>query len=265
MKFEEGLIYFNKIYVLQSLNENDRKTGTELHDDIISRRAWRNPNLETEIFEIVNHDCLITKLLEIKNECLNRNRIPFIHFETHGFKEGILLNSNEKVHWNEILPFISEINRVSKNNLFISVASCFGGYIQFVIDIKKPCPFRGFIGPMSEIFSEDLSVSFTEFFDKLLLTDDFENAISQLNSSNSSGVQFHYLNSEAFFDLVLKQNGDLRRNKRVNILANSFWNQYPNVKTAFGSFDNFKSFVENTDDNTTPQSIERLKRRFLHY
>lgn len=38
VKYEPGNIYFNKFYIIQSLNDGDRLTGKELYEDVI---RWR--------------------------------------------------------------------------------------------------------------------------------------------------------------------------------------------------------------------------------
>lgn len=265
MIFKEGSIRFNKIIVLQSLDDSDRKTGTELHVDIISRRAWINPNLDTELIEIENKSQFFERLLEIKQNCLKHHIVPFLHLETHGYNDGISLRSGENILWRDILPVIRDINIASRNNLFISVASCFGGRIQFIININEPCPMRGFIGPMSLIHEKDLLISFTAFFDTLLITNDFIKAINALNASNNSGVSFDYLNSEAFFDLVAQTKNDEFREERINYLTIQNWEKDPNVRQDFDNIDAFREYVRETNDNITPQSIEKQRRRFLHY
>ncbi|MBK8556827.1 MAG: hypothetical protein IPL65_14105 [Lewinellaceae bacterium] len=263
MIFKEGSIYFNKIMVLQSLDDDDRKTGTELHDDIISRRAWVDPNLETELIEIENKSQFIAQLSEIRQSCFNNRILPFLHLEMHGFSDGISLRSGENILWRDILPAIRDINIASRNNLFISCCICFGGHIQFIININEPCPIRGFIAPMNDIYENDLLISFTAFFDTLLTTNDFERAINALNASNNSGVTFHHLNSEAFFDLVAQTSDDQFREERINLLTNQNWENDPNVRLIFDNIDTFREFVRESNDNITPQQFKSKEGDFF--
>lgn len=264
MKFEAGVIYFNKITVLQSLNDNDLNTGTELYDDIISRRSWLDPNLTTEILNIENKSHLMSKLNDLIDECKVKSSIPFIHFETHGFENGITLKSGEDVYWNEIIPKLKEINILTENNLFISVSSCFGGHIQFHLKITEPCPFRGFIGPMKIINSKDLLTAFTPFFNVLLKSNDFEEAINALNLSNISGIPFHHTNSEAFFDIVYHTNEEKNREERIDFVAKDGWNNNPKAKLLYKNFDEFRQFIESTNEDISPESYQILRKRFLH-
>lgn len=264
MKFIEGNIYFNKIIVIQSIPDEEMNTGTYIHNDTISRRAWNDPNLSTELIDVVTKNELLELLTKIKTETKELRTLPFIHFETHGTQKGLFLKSEEEVIWDEIIPSISEINTYSGNNLYISVSSCWGGNIQFAIKIDKPCPFRGFIGPMEKIIANDLLVSFTPFFNTLLTTNDFEISISSLNAYNTSGVIFHHTNCETFFDSVLQTNYGQLRNERINNIAVKEWAANQQSIQPFQTFEEFKEFVKTKDDETYPQAINILRNRFLH-
>lgn len=148
MRFEDGNIYFNLIIVIQSLNE--RATGLELYDDILKRFTWKDPSLQAEIHNVHSREELMDLLGELENRCKSRSTFPLIHFETHGTKDGILLTSGEEVQWKEIGAALGRINSYTGNNLFISVAACYGGYIQFLVDVSKPCPFRASLDPWTK-------------------------------------------------------------------------------------------------------------------
>ncbi len=270
MKFEEGNIYFSKIYVIQSLSEKERKTGTELHDDIISRRAWFDPNLSTELIDVFSRREILSVLERIKTETAKKENIPFIHFETHGTKNGLSLKSNENVLWDDILPIIREINVFSGNNLFISISACWGGNIQFQIKIHEKCPFRGFIGPIDEIYPSDLITSFTPFFDELLQNNDFDKAIKRLNLYNNSGVKFHHLNSEAFFDIVLEYHKEQCKKdprieeERIESIAKSYWKKDNRVRNHYKTKGRFKKFVKKFSEKETPKLYFGMRNNFLH-
>ncbi len=131
MAFLPGNILFNKIIILQSLDSEDRKTGTELHDDTVSRATWKHPNVQTQIIQIETSLELFEVLDGINNDVRHNEVLPFIHFETHGTTDGLSLASGENVKWTDMLPLIGAINLNTDNNLFISVAACWGGRIQF--------------------------------------------------------------------------------------------------------------------------------------
>lgn len=271
MEFQEGNIYFTKIIIIQSLPSGERKTGTEIHDDTISRRAWNDPNLITEIIEVESKDELIILLDSIKQETKEKKTLPFIHFETHGTKNGISLKSDEEVTWKEIITILSDINIYSLNNLFVSVSSCWGGNIQFEITIEKPCPFRGFIGPMDQIYPSDLHTTFTIFFNELLITNDFEKAINQLNTHNKSGVKFHHYNSESFFEVVIQNHRNEyddnleRHDDRIQKITNELWDKSSQVvRDKHITKNNFMIEIMRIEKDVIPHINNSLRNIFLH-
>lgn len=265
MVFEFGNLYFNKIYIIQSLRPGDRKTGEELLNDIILRRIKENESAELKNIyskaELYNYFALIEKSIELK-------LYPFIHFETHGYSEGIQLTDGSEVSWKELMPHLLRINIISKNNLFISMAACKGGNIQFCIKITEPCPFRGFIGPMEDVDAPDLLNSFNEFFDSLLLGNDFEKAINALNAT-SKGVTYHHLNAETFFDVVVNYNSDLEKkdpkilNDRIEHLTRELLKTNPNLAKVVDKTILMK-WVENYAEDRKPEIFGELKKRFCH-
>ncbi len=270
MKFQIGHIYFSKIIVIQSLSEDERQTGTELHDDIISRRAWFDSSLTTKLFDVSTASDLETLLNTIILETSNNEYLPFIHFETHGSKDGIALKSGEIFPFSKLIICLREINLKSDNNLFISIGACWGGYIQFQTDISKPCPFRGFIGPMNLLFPSDIVVSFTAFFDELLLTNDFDKAINRLNLHNLAEIEFHHFASEAFYDIVLSnhrkqiEQDPLIRRKRVNSIVRELWMYNSNAKALFKTKGKLKKMVRKTEESEMDEIYEVMRNNFLH-
>ena len=270
MKFEEGNIFFSKIYVIQSLSVEERKTGTELHDDIISRRLWSDANTSTELIDEYSKKYFFNILCKIKTETSNKGNIPFIHFETHGSRNGLTLNSNENVLWSEIIPVIREINILCSNNLFLSISACWGANIQYHIKIYEKCPFRGFIGPVDEIYPDDLITSFDPFFDALLENNDFGIALKRLNLYNKSGVEFHHLTSEAFFDLVVKYHKEecekdpKIEEARVEKITKSMWKRDKRIKNIYKTKGRFKKVVKKMNSVDSPKLYEQMRNNFLH-
>jgi hypothetical protein len=270
IRFEKGYIYFNKIIIIQSLPLTERQTGTEIHDDYLVRHAWLDPNLSVELLSITTKEEFIDSLTKIEKDTKSGTYLPFIHFETHGGIDGICLASGEYVRYKEFIGIIRKININTKNNLFISVGACWGGRIQFVTDIRKPCPFRGFIGPMEEIYDEDLVISFSTFFAELLKTNDFDLAIKRLNQSNNSGIDFHHYNAEAFLEELAKlQNVESLKNpdKREEFViseARKRWDGDPRIRLYFKSREKFRAYLRKIAVKQLPKSYQDLQDNFLH-
>lgn len=266
MKFEPGLIYFNKVYIIQSLRIGDRLTGHELFDDII---RWRTSNsLVAEIQNISNRIELIAYLKHIYDG-IKSGLVPLIHFETHGYKEGIQLSNNELISWLDLVPYFRSINLSTKNNLFVSMAACKGGNIQFCVKITEPSPFRGFIGPMEDVGEMDMLASFSDFFNVLLRENDVEKGIAALNQA-ANGVKYHHMNTELFFDIVWNYHTELWRKDPVkqkalidDIMIKQS-NRLPELISKYGGRRQVRRKIKRFTERDIPKIKELLRKQFCH-
>lgn len=222
---------FDKIYILQSL-KGEEATGDEVEKRI--RYVSHSLNVEPPV-ELINTDTreeFFDVLAKINSEVSN-GAMPFIHFEVHGSPQGFGLSNGESVEWNDIKEPIRQINIDCNNNLFISLATCFGGYLLGTYSYSDPCPFYGYIGPVTFIWNKDAEVSFSEFFETLLRTNDMNQAIDALHEAAPVNKgNYSFLNCHSFYDQLLKVYHDPEtKEKRVANLM-SLTKQLPNYKNA---------------------------------
>jgi hypothetical protein len=195
---------FNKIYVIESLREKDIKTGQSLFNDTIKRRLEQKelfdncellmPTSKVSFFECLEH---------IRNETILRLVNPIIHFELHGSKEGIQVNNNDIITWDELQFKLTEINFISGCNLFITMATCYGGYIYSVIKPNLRSSFWGFVGAFDIVYGDEILENYSSFYDEFIQTLNINKAVKALNNSNSSGKsRFKFQNTEFSFNLA---------------------------------------------------------------
>ena len=205
---------FNKIIIIESLFDADQKTGSELKNDVLRWKEF-NEDFNTEAkflsqLEIVqNKEEFISVLNKIKNDCKNNNIKPILHFEIHGAKEkdGLILKSGEKIKWKEIGSLVREINIIIKNNLFFTMAVCFGANLFEIVSLDKPAPFIGLIGSTEEIDNknDDLTLRYQEFYKELLDSFDITLAFEALKNANPSMVnRYNYIECETAFKIIYK-------------------------------------------------------------
>lgn len=200
-------ISFNRIYVIESLFDEDTKTGQIICEDILKYRALKYSFFSFELFIPDTKEQLLNNLNEIKDSVKNHNWLPYIHFEVHGSKDGIILNSNTQVEWDELFDALQDINIACNNNLFISLATCFGAHMIRIYDrFNEPCPFYGYIGPYDRIGDRDLLYGYSEYFANLLDNREFESAIKALEKTNPLNKgKFSFLNCNVYFDLIIEK------------------------------------------------------------
>lgn len=197
---------FNKMYVVESLDQEDRKTGTELFNDLL---RWKEleykGELSVELKSVKDKKQLLTFFKEVENETLNNNIHPIIHFEIHGSSnfDGLILASDELVSWSEIYTYLININSNIGNNLFITLAVCHGAYLMQLIKLDKPAPFWGFIGSFDTITQSDLMLRYYEFYKEFLDSLNLNTAFEKLQKANPAiPSTYRFISSEITFKNV---------------------------------------------------------------
>jgi hypothetical protein len=200
---------FNKVYILESLKDNELKTGKLLYEDMFHHNNETNEygfeyqpikNLKAlkRFFEII--------LLEIKTKEIS----PIIHLEMHGSISGITLSSDEIIEWNDFAILIQEINIELKNKLVVVLALCHGIHFlsAFYNLIESRSPFAGLIacGDISKV--EEIKNGFPRFYKYLLSSNNGNIALKELNKIiNDEGRLYslltcRYLFKQAFIEYL---------------------------------------------------------------
>lgn len=196
-------IFFNKIYVLESLRVGEDQTGTALYQDLLRYMVEKIEHFSAQLIIINSKVQFFAAIDAIYNEIDPMSCRPYLHFEVHGSKEGLVLNSAELLSWDELYNHFRKINFVLKNQLFISLATCYGAYLFNAIDPTKQSPFFGFVGNSVKIYSEETAVGFYEYFERLLETMDLNAAIDALNGANPElPVPYISVVSESVFQIA---------------------------------------------------------------
>lgn len=203
------MIDFNKIYVIQSLDESkgDELTGTQLYNEVLQYFNLKYPHISAELIDINTPIEFNQALDKIKTECINDKIKPIIHFEIHGLenKKGLSLNKGD-ILWINIYDNLIDINEASKWNLFLTMGVCFGNYAMFLLNPRKKAPFTGIIGSFEELFEWDLYIRYNAFYLELLNTLNFSSALEALHNSNPAlPDDYRYVNAEQTFKNIYQK------------------------------------------------------------
>lgn len=259
---------FNKIYVVESLSSTETKTGENLYNDLLRWKAEQPDKPESELIKVSNRKEFFDCIENIKKEFNSDGKLPFIHLEMHGStsKNGLILNSGQLITWLELTNRFREINILINHNLFVSLATCFGAYIYSEIKPTDKAPFWGFVAPWGEVESGDVEVSFNSFFDTLLTTFNFNDAVKNLNETNNLPYRYHFYNAEVVFDKAFQKYEDENYNpdnfqKRVLNLIYKALEDY-NVRTKL-TIPQIRQYIENKLINKKEEYKEQMRRTFL--
>ncbi|SEW21093.1 hypothetical protein SAMN05428988_3171 [Chitinophaga sp. YR573] len=173
-------ISYNYIFVIQSLPSDELPTGKRLYDDIIRRRCELR-NVESRYFQVDSKDEFFSLISRIVDGVLNKKVIPILHFEMHGDDKGFQLANGELGDWEELALYFRQMNVHLKNGLLITLGVCEGIYLYQIINPIEPAPFWGIIGPKTKIANIHIEADFTEFYNTLLSSYDFGQALKDLN------------------------------------------------------------------------------------
>lgn len=253
-------IKYNGIVVIQSLPDDELQTGTILYNDIIARRCdqnghgkyFYNPSSKNELLEVFNTIC--------KN-VLYDDLLPILHFEVHGTEHGIGLKNGDHVLWKELQDYCRLINVKSKNQLIITLATCWGSSIWEMIDICLPAPYWGYIGPREKIGEGDLMLDFGEFYDILLAEQSWDKAIEQL-IENGNRHKYIYLHCKGIFEHHIENNykgTKVDKYETFKRLIGETKNQYPGLNRA----ERRKRLKYNVGEFSRERFIANMKKTFL--
>ncbi len=176
-------VYCNSLYIFESL-VNEHKTGKWLYEDLISL-TYKDKSYNIFYVPIDNKKQLLVELNKIKTEVKERLRLPIIHIEAHGDKEGFeIARTKEYLNWRELNNELAEINFLCRNNLILSLGVCNGHYIN--IDMMhffgegKRCPYIVNISPQDKISSHEIKHGFSSFYKSLFQKREFFKAMNSM-------------------------------------------------------------------------------------
>jgi hypothetical protein len=214
-------IEIGNFIIIQSLNDQERQTGYEVQQAI--KLAILRANAEDPSFLVNVHSKqeLLDVLSDIAARCTDDLK-PLLHFDIHGSPSGFYLSNGDDVSWEDIKELIREINIACKNSLYISLATCYGGYLLNIYEYTKPCPFYGYIGPLDEMGGRDLEDGFSAFYAELIDTRNFQAALNALNANIPGGASgFVFINCKQYFNMLvpmLKARTNLNLDERGTLL-----------------------------------------------
>jgi len=174
-------LFFNRIYVIESLLDDERKTGKHLYENKLMHLNAKYPNVSCKLHQIVTKQEFLDLLGEIENACIADAVFPIIHLECHGSEFGLQMANKEFIDWEDLREELIAINTACRLNLLVTVAACSGAYLIFTARRMDAVPFFAVIGVEKEISNLDLEAGFNAFYGKFFESLDGDKAIEALN------------------------------------------------------------------------------------
>lgn len=191
-----------KIFVLESLKQNDPKTGKLIHNYLDSKSVQNEYHVfksKIELLDILN---------VIKIGSASENLQPFVHFLCHGNEDGIGAikpdESVELITWGEISQAFREIYLASRQKSIICMSSCHGFNVIKLVSKCEPCPYEYVCGSFEKISFSDSYNAYTKFYSLILGGKPiYDSALEIHNDPAYSNLKFIGLNSDTLFKLTI--------------------------------------------------------------
>lgn len=196
-------IYFNSFFVIQSLDESEPQTGTSLYNDSLKYIPWKINGMKSSLFDVRGRSEFEHLMIEIVKKAKTEGVRSFLHFEMHGSTSGLHFLNREMISWEGLYIHFVRINEIMMNNLFVSLACCYGAYIFNIIDPTKRAPFFCFVAPPNKINIQMIEIDFNAFFNTLISSRDINEAVDALNRNDIP--RYMCYTSETVFDMVAEK------------------------------------------------------------
>ena len=198
-------IHFNRIYIIESLRGNDRKTGTELYDDLLRWKQITHPDFEAVLKTPTTRDEFISLFDSIMEDCVKNGIAPIIHFEIHGSSDhsGLVLTSGEFISWEMLCQKLRPINHQLKNELFLTMGVCHGCYFMEKEVVDKPAVFQGIVASFDILYNDSIYMQFLAFYEELFTSFDINLAYKKLIDANpDASINYACYSAELIFAMV---------------------------------------------------------------
>ncbi len=196
---------FSKIVIIESLDQNEIKTGALLKSslDTFIHQASRNIPVE-HVSCLTNHDVLRT-LDRLIYEAEVEGQIPIVHFECHGNTEcGLFCTDDSVVGWSELGACLTRLNVATGLNLLVVFAACYGGHFLKTLSPLDPCPCWAMVGPTESIDPGDAMGGFRSFYRVAITHRDIGLAVAAMRGHSLNKGRWLSQHCETWFDLVVK-------------------------------------------------------------
>lgn len=193
----------NHIFVIQSLDNDDKPTGEELYNDVIKRRIdllQSEANKMTHaFFHTKDKIAFVDSLKYIQTNAPYLSGGLLIHFEIHGSadKEGLVLADGSFVIWKEVVELLRPINISTCNKLFVTLATCFGRFMYLGVDPNLKSPYQAYISASKTVKVIEVMESFNTLFEILIDCGDLVHSYLEHEKYNSP---FFYKDSLTTFE-----------------------------------------------------------------
>ncbi|WP_050468743.1 hypothetical protein [Herbaspirillum chlorophenolicum] len=201
---------FSKIAIIQSLEEDEVETGTELKKYIDGLREDNLDVPEAVLINVKGSDEFLKVIEQLTVEAIKSEEVPILQIEMHGWqdKTGLAFADDSSLTWQEISTPFASLNRATGFNLLVCMSACFGGHSLSFVKPDGPSPCFGLIGPSHSVDSAELLGGFRAFYRELITSRDVNSALKHLHAHKLEEGEYLNIRAEDWYfqiaDLYLR-------------------------------------------------------------
>ena len=202
----DNRLVLGKVHIVEWLNEDDRRTGREVFEQIEPLDKASDPSVEVAYHSIATAGELLGLPHALEEEYRRERRTPLLHLETHGTKDGNCAQG-EAIGWRDLAGELAPLNRVTGLNLVVVLAACEGFYGAAMLRPNfGQAPFRGLIGPNREVSDRVLLQGSVAFYATIFRRLDGDRAVRAMNDIVDPAQEtFWHISAETVFHARLSE------------------------------------------------------------
>lgn len=193
--------FFNKLFIIESLTDNDRKTGEELEARMNTWAAKNNVPVQAVLFKVNTMDeweAVWNGIYTSIKDCAN---IPIIHLVLHGNETHIGIKQGKEglIPLPELFEKIRKANELSRNNIFLSMAVCKGLNVIRSLSISHHMPFCGILASEEKLYNGEALHNYTIFYQEFFKTLSLDSAEKALRTNGVNQELYKLSKPEEIF------------------------------------------------------------------
>ena len=179
---------FNQIIVIDSIPVGELNTAKRLVEDLETYANAYSPSPAVQYVRIESGDEFIEQIFKCRKDVVERDIVPMLHIECHGYEDGFQFANGSLANWEELKLPITELNIATRLNLMIAVAACTGGALAKILRMSDRAPFWGLIGPTKILSASELEKAYHSLYLTLLDTKSPEKAVKAMDIATEPGT-----------------------------------------------------------------------------
>lgn len=193
----------SELVIVESLDENEVKTGAQLAAYVSSLESTRDRGLKVRLIECPYASAFIALIDRLAEEARLGNSLPILHIECHGSVDGGLQFANSsELAWDSFGGSLRRLNAATGINLVVSVSACYGAHLLSAMPPTLPAPCLTMAGPIRAMNPAELMAGFRLFYRTLFDSGDAGHAAGALMRSTAPEIAWDVVHAEQWFDQV---------------------------------------------------------------